>query len=119
MILIFLSRGVITADQCLPLIRPITSNLGSSEVFAGISMTYGSLQSSWASMKSIPCFSRLADFSVRRTRIHTWYKNYTIIDMHASISVNFLLEGRGKIQVRGMSGEEIHGYEGRDSRGEE
>lgn len=39
-------RYVMTADQCFAPMRPITRNRGSSTVMAGISIKYGSLQSS-------------------------------------------------------------------------
>jgi len=52
-------RYVMTADQCLPLICPITRNRGSSSVFAGISSSIGSFQSLCATTKSIPCLAQL------------------------------------------------------------
>ncbi len=46
------------ADQCWDPINPITIDRGSSSVLAGISRRFGSFQSCWASMKSMPCLAR-------------------------------------------------------------
>ena len=85
-----LFRIVMNADHTTSPIRPMTCARGSSIERDGISRRSGSLHSTWAPTKSIPCFLRLAaDFAGSNSK-SIWYKKYPRTGLGGNAGARFL-----------------------------
>ncbi len=84
---------MITADQCLRPILPITRNLGSPVVRAGTSRSSESFQSCWAARKSMPCLARLESLHWASGPEARWARAYRTRTPLGAYSIPFRRSG--------------------------